>query len=76
MKLGSIASSSDPSKLSATIEGASILALSPTIVFVLKIFGLDIGESDVTQIITAILTFYGSIRLLFGLYRKFFIKPV
>ena len=75
MKLGTLASSSDPSKVSATIGGISIIALAPTIVYVLKLFGVDISESEVTQIITGITTVVGVVVSVFGIFRKVFAKP-
>lgn len=74
MKLGVIASSSNPQNLSLTFQGISLVALIPTIVVILKLFGLDISEAEITQIATSITTVVGGITAIWGIVRKFLPK--
>lgn len=74
MKLSKLGSSTNPENVSATIGGISILALAPTIVYILKLFGVDIAESEVTQIATGITTIIGVVISVFGILRKVFAK--
>lgn len=74
MKLGVIASSSNPQNLSLTFQGISLVALIPTIVVILKLFGLDISEEEITQIATSIMTVAGGLTAIWGIVRKFLPK--
>jgi len=70
MYLKSVVSSANPEKLSLTIQGLGLTGLIVIIVYVLKYFGFDVNENDVTVVVETVLLIISNIMFLYGLVRK------
>ncbi len=65
-----LSSSTDPSKLAATVQGA-ILAVSSIIVYVgMNFLGIEITQGDITSFAAAAAAVVGGVATLYGLLRK------
>lgn len=73
-----IYSSEDPAKISMTVKGILTAAI-PTIIFVAKIFNVEIGSEDLTAFVDALVLFIGAVSMavsaymtVVGFFRKIF----
>lgn len=74
MYLKSVVSSANPEKLSLTIQGLGLTGLIVIIVYVLKYFGFDVNENDVTVVVETVLLIISNIMFLYGLVRKIILE--
>lgn len=65
-----LGSSSDPEKLSLTVKSVG-LALIPLIIAIGRMFGLDIVENDLIQLINALAALASCIGVIVGVTRKY-----
>jgi uncharacterized membrane protein len=68
-----LSSSANENNLSLTIKGL-LVALVPLIIAILRGFGVDMAEIEVTSVIDAIFGVVASVMILFGLARKLYYK--
>lgn len=66
-----IKSSTDPAKVSATVQGVLLTWVS-LIIFLGQSFGVDISEGWLTTTIQTLSAFAGSVLITFGLVRKLY----
>ncbi len=66
--------SSKGSGLSATIGGLSVAGIVPVIMIIVKMFGWDLSQHDITLTVSLIIEATGVVITLFGLLRKIYFK--
>jgi ATP/ADP translocase len=66
--------SSSGSGLSATIGGLSIAGVVPVVMMIINIFGWNISQAEITQVLAMTVQIAGTTVALFGLVRKIYYK--
>lgn len=71
-----VSSSANDGNLSSTVGGLSIVGLAPFISQILRLFGVDLSESEIAETIQAVVVAVGSVIAAYGLVRKLYYKVV
>ncbi len=68
-------SSANPEKISLTIKGIGV-AIIPVLIFLGGVFGINLVEIDLVQLLNSIATMVSAIMVVYGLGRKVFYKAI